>query len=551
MHTDSLPKEKGCLYNLMEITEQKNIEKKLEAPDKYTLFCKQYLPFYKTCIASFLPHDICKHIDIFSALLNNKVIQEKCITKILHSGRSYNTDAPQLSISNNGYYLAHNVCNHVILVKNICFNLINLKTKEFLTTFRAADRNSICFSPNNKYCIMGGGNACNTGIYNLSNKRMWNIVDYTNDQVFEVIISNDSRYILIKCGPTYAKALYELREIDAQEKVVEHYLEWPMHGSMAAAFHPDGKHIVHNRSDDKKRNTLYSYEIISTGMHISRWDKQITEYNESVNCINTLEFNNDNTRIIAETQLTDSDACGHIVFNIENLDNVTSVILPPQSCHQTKKLPVLSIPHTKMITHITDNGCTLQLFNEAAHVIATHNAPHNSYISALATDNTGNYLAIGHSNGTIIIWDLCSKNKTIITSNGVIESLTFGNNQLLLSQSKLGDVWNTPNPTPTPGRALLLDVYGNTIFNFGNNIVNSIMSKNGKNIIIISLELKWDDQALIPNWNRLLTLTSYDLHDKQIAEIYKTQKNTSTLAKMCMLNLQQPTCIKSTLANNS
>jgi WD40 repeat protein len=530
---------KSYADNLSSIETLEQLHDTTDAQYKYLLFCKQFLPIYKKCIAHVLPLDICKHIDITYSLINNKIINENCLPSIEIYGKSLNGYKPHLTISNNGHYFSHDIAykDSHYFSHDITYKLGDSKTKlrniqtnqEIYSVYASSGDPVVYFSPNNEYCVIKG--PFKSYLYNISqrNEHLLN-----NDTCYGITISNNSQYILIEGRHEMAQSTptYTLWTLDAQGIPHPTPLKNDLYHSMAVAFHPDNKHIIHNTC----RDILNLYTIAT------QEDKEITSgYDENVYCIKTLTFNSDNTRIIAKTDLNDYGKYGHILFNIENLDNVTSITLPPQSCHKKKYISAMCIPHKNMLTHITNEGRTLELLDENAQVITAHHAKEKTYITTLAVDSTGNYLAIGHSDGTIIIWHLYNvkthKNEKFkATSNGVIKTLTFGENNLLLSQSTLGKAWDTLEPTPTSGAAILWDIYGNKIIDSKDTIVTSIMSPNGKSIITIELKLIWNDKVLIPNWRKYLYVNVYKLHHHKIKQICKEQKNSLTLTHMFIQN---------------
>ncbi len=93
-----------------------------------------------------------------------------------------------------------------------------------------------------------------------------------------------------------------------------------------------------------------------------------------------------------------------------------------------------------------------------------------------------------------------------------ITSLTFTDNQLLFSQSRAQE------PKSMLGCATLRDVYGNEIMNnLGDNIIDSIISPNGKTINVVSTTLQWEpERASLCDY--LFTLTTYYQKDEVLAQ---------------------------------
>lgn len=493
------------------------IYKIMEGINKKSKLHNDDLLTYKKCLIRILPLEICKQIDQYGALLRNQIIQKYYIPRTMTQVDLYSPYQPELNISNNGNYFMHNA--------NECTSLMDSSNWVVLSF----TTNSVFFSPNNKYCII----RCLTGtkFYSFSDfctkQRKLSNPDVLSNVVG---ISNDCNHFILASRENATPSIprYNLFTINKKGLPEDIHLENNLYDAKAIAFHPDNIHIFHNKNND----TLNLYNINT------RENKEIASYcDKNVNHFSHLTFNHDNTKMIARTIFHSLDKYstqgGYMIFNIENLDNVTSITLPLQSCHEKAELPVLSIPHKKMLTHITNEGRMLILLDEEVRPVASHTAPKNSYISALAIDYTGNHIAIGHSNGTIIIWNIYNANpnqydKVIVITNGIVKSLIFSKNQLLLSQSKWSKIPNTIKNIPLSS-TLLLDVHGNTILDFGNNIVNSIMSKNGKKIITISQEKQSSGKYTS-------TLTAYSLRSKQIQQLYKEQKKQLTLAQMRALN---------------
>jgi len=482
---------------------------------------KNYL-CYKHCITQILPIDLCKYIDDFSALVHREKIKKSFSKDIVVVESKDNYSVPHLFVSNNGRYYCHNIPYYL---GDSGFRLmdINPDKLDLIKKFYAWDNHkSMVFSPNSKYCIINEDKK--TALYHFANQKKFNlrIQDYRDYYLHKIIMSNDSKYILLEefKNGNFSHCKYTLCTVD--EKGIpttiplylgnsdlpkeKRYLLDLIAGSCTAVFHPDSKHIIHCPLSD--RLDLYTIE--------SSENKIIKPASKETNSIQTLS-NAADKKIIANTW----DAT-KILFDIENPDKIISKILPKQI---TGTLPIICIPHKNLFTHMLLNTFPLQLINQEEKVVATQVIP-GAAVTALATTITGDYLAVGYSNGTIMVWNLCNPDpekfeKIYLKSKGIIEKLTFSDNQLLLSQSKSGEFWDTAEPTSTPGTAILWDVHGNEIINFGNNIVNSIMSKNGKTIIIVSAKLKATGNGISP-WKRLLTLATY--HNKKQPDNYVSRK---------------------------
>lgn len=478
---------------------------------------KVYRYWYTKRIVEILPIDVCKQIDCISAQLRNKTIKEL----LIKTTSDISTSKPKLFISNNGYYFAHTDRYNI--------HLRDIEKNNIVDTFsKCGIKNPIYLSPHNEYCVIRSGASvgiCQTTyFYNLIQKRKHIITPEIHFHCSGITISHDSQHVLYKDDNGGSIPNYTLWTLDTQGKPQEITLRNNhLNGSGAVIFHPDNKHIIHNRYEDELRS--YNRE---TGE-----DKIISHIkNTDAYCIDRLTLNPDNKKIIAKTRFSDDERYNihhYIIFNIENLDHVTSVTIPKQSCGTKKQLPVIAIPYKNIITHITNEGRTLELLDENAQLITLHTTKNNTYITALAVDKTGNYLASGYSDGTIMIWHLFKAkpqhdDKIFMNSNGKITSLTFSDNQLLLSQSQAGKLVKGERILCKYGTATLWDMYGNEIINFGNDVVKSIISPNGKTIIILTL--------INPDYN----LTTYHQTDENLAQY--SQKEL-TLAQLSMLINEQ------------
>lgn len=464
-HENGFPFLRKCINKgTTEIIEQINHRKTIN--NNNFLPCQQYLHFYKACIARMLPYEICEYIDLlYVQLTNNKRKKSFKITTRGPWQSFYNQERHHpITISNNGHYFSHSFSNNSQL---ICTEMNPVET------INTGYISPIHFSPNSTYCVIKGDT--HTYFHDLINKTDYSLIEREENLCLGITISNSSQYILLEGRHKIQQSrpihfLWIINEKGEPNKV---FLKNDLYHSMATIFHPDNNHIIHNQYADELR--LYNIETAIDIIISSEKDKNVL-------CLDKLTITSDNKTILATTNPKEIDAQpDYILFNIENLDKVTAITLPQQSYHNDTELPVLSVPHKQMLTHITNEGKTLQLIDHNTQLIATHNTTDDIYITTLTVDTTGNYLAVGHSDGTIIIWNISNSNpaqyeKTCIKSNDSIKSLTLTDNQLLLSQSA---------STDTGSAAYLWDVYGNKIMDFGNNIINNIISPNGKTINIV------------------------------------------------------------------
>ncbi|HLJ31371.1 MAG TPA: WD40 repeat domain-containing protein [Candidatus Babeliales bacterium] len=496
---------------------------------------KNYL-CYKHCIAQFLPSELCKYIDKLSALINKKEIANSFIKKIAVEANPDAYYQPSLAISNNGHYYTHNI---VLGFADPASKLMDINDNNTIKKFYPwghSDKN-IHFSPHSNYCVIREGKE--TSLYNLITKESYVLFKKESNysDIHTINISNDSKHILLeelKNGNS-SRVTYTLCTLDAQEIPQVKHLHLgtkldglsaeekesiaDLMGSRFAIFHPNSKQIIHNRFADQ----LELYDIDSGE------NKIFKPCSNKKFFITELSPTDDKKKIIAQIIAQEKF---HLLFDIENPENITSQLLPEQA----HNVNTICIPHKNLCTHSLLNTFPLQLINQQGKVVATHSIPSAS-ITALTTDITGNYLAVGYSDGTIMIWDVANitkypSEKTFMKSTGAITSLTFSDNQLLLSQSKSGEFWQTTEPTTTPGTAISWDIHGNEIINFGDNIVTSAMSKNGKTILVVKAKLKWFENGVLSSWHRYLTLTTYHNENQTDNHISKYEYTLSRLHEL-------------------
>ena len=488
---------KKCVSNgNSEIIEQ--IDHRSSVNNRNFLPYQNYRSFYKKCIARILPYEICKHIDDIYAELKNIKRKETFIKTTRGPGPDYHCQI-HLNMSNNGNHFSHNILRDR--------ELIDTEKSDSSKTIKTGYRNPIDFSPNNNYCIIK--DSYKTYFYNLIQQTELNLMEKKETLCFGITFSNNSQHILFEGRDKIqqSRAIYFLSTLNENGIPQKFILQNKLFGTQTVLFHPDNNHIIHNRFGDE----LHLYNITTTE------DSIISPLKNGNVFIDTLTLTPDNKTIIAKIVHDPSTLPDHIVFNIENLDKVSAITLPPQSCHAEADLPVLSIPHKKMLTQITNQGCTLQLLDHETQPLISHCAPKDSYITALTVDTTGTYLAVGHSDGTIMIWSLfgttpANYEKTWIKTTGIVKTLTISANLLLLSQSK-----SNKSGTQTVGDAILWDLYGNQIIYFGDKVIASMMSSNGKTINIVTATLH-EDPFTICNWIYYpITETHYQT-DKLLAQ---------------------------------
>ena len=520
---------KGRSFNIAEKLHDKNIK-----DTTYFLLCKQYLPFYKKCIAGILPLDICKQIDNFCAQLKNKEINKAFIKKTGMTGDIDSRFPQPLKISNNGQFLTHDLAQrgHVPYT-----TLFDTKTGFFPTNGLSKP---LCFSPNNKFCVTISKDQIN--YYKLQdNFSSYHSSAQTIDHCFNIIISDDSKYILAETRHAYqqSRPIYKMWTVDDQDMPQSIPLKDDLICSTAVIFHPDNQHIIHSNHQDELR--LYNIETSE--------DKIISPAtNKDVHWIEKLMLNSDHTTIIAKIAPIFRNFIGHrkyMLFNIENLDNVTAISIPEQSLDDNVAISELSellqpqcIPHKRMITHITNCGHTLQLLDENMQCVASHHTKESVRVTALAIDTTGDYLAAGYSDGSIMIWNVSSAHpagydKIFMQTIDLVTSLTFNDNQQLLSQSQSGQLKRNDTVLCKFGSAILWDVYGNEIIDCGYQIVKSVMSSNGKTIVTL---------PLIDTLTEYRLQLAYDQIDDENLAQYSQKEITLTQLARLIFSSAHPEC---------
>ncbi len=463
------------------------------------------LLLYKAHVARNLPYDICKQIDLLYAQLKNIGRKETFIkpktTRGPWENRRYDEWRPHLTISNDGHYFAHTISKDP--------ELLHTEAQNITTQIYSGHRTPLCFSPNNTYYIVRDTHC--TYFSNLPHPTHFDLTNQKYNICFGITISNNSQHILFEGREAIQQNIpsYLLWTLDANGIPQKTALKNNLLHTMAVIFHPDNNHIIHSQWADELR--LYNIATTEDTIISPKRD-------ENVFYINTLTITPDNKTIIAKTDLRKFDTQpGYILFNIEDMSNITSVTLPQQSCHKDADLPVLSIPYKNILTHIINEGRTLQLIDHNAQLITSYDAKNDTHITALTTDTTGSYLAAGYADGTIIIWNLFGSNpecwdRICKRDYYPITALTFTDNQLLFSQSRAHE------PKSMIGTATLWDVHGNEIMNnLGYNIIDSIISANGKTINVVSTTLQWEPEKASV-CEHLFTLTTYYQKDEVLAQ---------------------------------
>jgi WD40 repeat protein len=531
---NKLQKNKGLLYVREHLrlyyNEEINISDVLlrirqrdKTNDQCYLLYKQYLPFYKACIAHILPLDICKQIDCISAQLRNKEFKEMLI-QIHVEGTNQNKNLEYHKkpiLSDDGHYLTYTLTenNYNLLT------FINVETNEAHFQYH----NNLYFSPNNEYCVVPAlAKHFNSYLYDLRHQQFYSLHHELNSDE-QIIISHDSQRFLskrVRFSSSDQNPLYTLWTLNAQGIPQKTDLKEDIYNSEVALFHPDSKHIIYVQNGTALH--AYNLETQEDAIISPQWE------NFPYCRITSLSLTFDKTKLIAEVHDYNPNQAFYnhpdVAFDIENLTHVKNICLPYDGYGKT-----VYIPYKKMFAQILKT--MLCLYDENMQPVTTHPLQEELEITALAADNTGNYLAVGCSDGSIMIWNVSNSDpekyeKIFIQSVGPITSLTFNDNKQLLSQSG----YRYGREDITYKSTILWDVYGNEIINFGDNVVNISMSPNGKTFAVISHVAEYKEQpneiyqTLIPT----LHLTTYHQTDENLAQ-YAKQNKELTLTQLSKL----------------
>lgn len=361
----------------------------------------------------------------------------------------------------------------------------------------------------------------------------------------KIVISDDGRYCMHNNVCTQKKVT--LWNIKTNSLLQEFYSDYFFNGGVC--FSPNGEYII-RRALNKTifmnhiaKKKYYSLTIPST---IDNINNIIISSDSQHIMVSGTNYYDQATMLYAFWSL-DTKNIPHAVadnsperekllmlFDRENYHNdiLSPTNLPRQSCNKmAHEIARLYIPSKKLFTHIAHNGCTLKLFGLDACLVASHTNQNGAAISALAVDSTGNHLASGYTDGTITLWDLsdittriCGKN--IITSKGTIKSLSFSDNQLLLSH--IYKRYSSKLPAQ-PHSTTLWDIHGNEIIDFGA-IAACAMSKDGNRIVTINEQCTMSkDYFCLPE--SIVSITAWNLHNEKTTKELNVIGETLTLSQ--------------------
>ncbi len=415
--------------------------------------------------------------------------------------KNYNRKSEShIIISNNGNYLIHNFCDQS---EPSSIELYHTKTKEIEYLHPSRDAQCIYCSPNNNYILIVD-QFLGIHLYHIPTKEKFFLYHPYNQQS-EIIISDNSKYILNQQILPFNDyiTLYKLWHINDNNTLEEIDLNNNLSASKSAIFHHDNEHIFH-----LNEGNLYLYNI-STKTNTKLDPKGIRNHPKHFIFFDKLVMSSDKKHIICKIKnprnTSLSDHFNYIVLHIQNIAKTIFTTLPPSYLDY---LPPLCIPHTNLIAHCVDNKNLLQLLNEKQKIVASHTRK-NSRISQMATDESGNHLACGYCDGTIIMWNISNLyNQTLsigtklVGLNMPIKNLVFTSNHLLFSCSR-SQLFSLFQNT---GQAILWDLQGKKIIDFGNTVLDANINKKGSVITIVKSEYE-ENNMQRRNTVRNLTLT--------------------------------------------
>lgn len=452
-----------------------NTAEKLKALKKYINLIREVLP---------TENDEIENHSIFSSYITKKwihsliplgIIKEKYTDQTFDLKKPYNRKtSATLNISNNGAYLIHDFCASS---QSSHIELYNTEENRPEYQCPAINQQRTYFSPNNKYMVIVNPFQ-KIYLYSIT-KQKEHLLCTSENLECTIVISDNGQYILRQAFAPFKdyETSYALWHIDEDNNPHHVDLGNSVSHSTSVIFHPNNEHLLHIH-----HGNIYLYDII-TGT-----DRNLTARKEKNSSMyGDLILSADKNQVICKTKnqrnTSLSDQINYVILNIENLKNVTLSLTP--LCY-SKDLPPVCIPYKNLIAYCSENKTLLGLLNKKAKLIASYKKQ-SHYLSTLATSDTGDYLASGYSNGTIIIWNLSTPQKSItgkkiIGSDLPIHKLRFTDHQLLFSQSKL----ELSLPQKKSGQALLWDINGNAIMNFGDTIFDAEITKSGNTIIVIN-----------------------------------------------------------------
>jgi len=403
-------------------------------------------------------------------------------------------------INRNGTYVIHNFCNESEKPE---IKLYNIETKENECLHQSKEEQQVYLSPDNKYILIVDQYQ-GIYLYDIPTKQK-NFLYEPYNQETDISISNDSKHILMRQLLPFKDYRIKYKLWHVNDDMIPQEVNSDnncLSASKLAIFHPDNKHIFH-----LKEGKIYLYDIVK------KTDKELNPHNirnpikKNYIFHDYLALSLDKKHIVSKIKnprnTSLSDHFNYVVLDIQNTENIPCTLLPPS---YKDYLSPLCIPHQDLIAYCSENKTLLQLLNKKQRLIASY-ARKENWISALASDKNGDYLACGYLDGLIVLWNVSDpqnriSNKKLVSLNVPIRHITFTDNQLLFAHSKSLLL----TPTKNPGQAILWDAQGNHIIDFGNSIYDAHINQNGTCITVIKTDMQSRNSV------KNLTLTCYNLN---------------------------------------
>ena len=356
---------------------------------------KNYI-IYGACIDMLVPQDVSKkcipeHIhDAYKKTIKQEIISNK---------KQESCTKPKIIISNDGTHFVHNI---TFDLQDLYDKLIATQTGHEVSQLYNRCRDALTFSPDSKYLLIKeytyNTDKSNVLLYDIATNKHYILSHKKITSIQTIQISNDSRYIMLM-GTSNNKTWqerYKLWKINKQgapqpkDLYEKHMMNYP------AMFHPTSNHIIYSPGIKT---------LCQTSIKTPRINKPETP-NEYWNAKN-INATSDSTCFLTSNHAhTDYQNTLFITKNAHSFDAITSTDLPNQSFSKYYWISRLVVPHKKIVTHITNNGHTFQLLDNTLAIVGSYTPEQDALISALATDDTGNYVAAGYDSGAIIIWNI-------------------------------------------------------------------------------------------------------------------------------------------------
>jgi hypothetical protein len=433
---------KSSSYLVKNLSDEKysllmDIAEKLKSPLFYAELMEQLMP-----IQDLLNMFALNYINFELKAKLKKIIYKKYLKRIRINDRirsTYHENSMQtLSIifSNNGEYFTE-----TILTPHDKFitYLWDARTLSRIEKFH--DCETATFSPKDDYIVIG------EGLYFIK-KKSCRFIDLCNHN--KPLISPDGCFLVQNSKSDTSYILCNTKTLSTK-----HFLSKPHYDQTNFCFHPDNKTLLYSRGIYSNDLTIYDLEKPN-----NQCTKIYSETPQSSDHRNKIAINTKGSLVLLNH---------NTLLNIQNLHSPTII----KEWEFNRKIQcfynAFFIPNKNIIIYQPDET-TFYLINESGDTIKKH----ESLVTNIVTDNTGNYLAFltldkkNKTPETINLWnlsDLPSKIRTIkINTNTYINKIEFTKDQLLVTQSYTTKVW---------------DMNGDPILNLGPSKANAINPKTG------------------------------------------------------------------------